>query len=119
MLAFAVVIGLCSLIFTTSLVDKLKTEERRKVELWAEATQLLSLSDTTQNVDFLFSIIDNNSTVPVILADESDAIISSKNFNPEKAKDPKYLEKALQKIKESREPILIDLDAGQIGRAHV
>ena len=98
-----------SLIFTTNLVNKLKVEERRKVELWAEATQLFSLSETTQNVGFLFSIIDNNNTVPVILADELNNIISSKNFNPEKLKDPKYLDKTLQKIKEVREPIVIDL----------
>jgi hypothetical protein len=109
LLAFAVIIGMCSLIFTTNLVNRLKVEERRKVELWAEATQLLSLTDTTQNVDFLFSIIDNNNTVPVILTDESDNIISSKNFSAERTKDPKYLENALQKIKEYREPIIINL----------
>jgi anti-sigma regulatory factor (Ser/Thr protein kinase) len=109
LLTFAVIIGIGSLVFTTNLVSRLKVEERRKVELWAEATQLLSLSDTTQNVGFLFSIIDNNNTVPVILTDESNNIISSKNFNPEKIKDPKYLINVLKKIKEDREPIIIDL----------
>jgi signal transduction histidine kinase len=109
LLTFAVFIGIGSLVFTTNLVNKLKVEERRKVELWAEATQLISLSDTTQNIDFLFSIIDNNNTVPVILTDEHDVIISSKNFNPERIKDPKYLNNVLQKIKETREPITINL----------
>jgi signal transduction histidine kinase len=112
LLAFAVVIGLGSLAFTASLVDKLKAEERIKVELWAEATQLISLSDTVQDVDFLFSIIDNNNTIPVILTDESDTIISSKNFKPEKIKDPRYLYKTLKKIKERREPIVIGLEDG-------
>ena len=110
LLIFAVIIGIGSLVFTTNLVSKLKIEERRKVELWAEATQLLSLSDTTQSIDFLFSIIGNNNTVPVILTDEFDNIISSKNFNSEKIiKNPQYLENSLQKIKEYREPIVIEL----------
>ena len=69
LLIFAVIIGIGSLVFTTNLVSKLKIEERRKVELWAEATQLLSLADTTQNIEFMSSIIDNNNTVPVILTD--------------------------------------------------
>jgi anti-sigma regulatory factor (Ser/Thr protein kinase) len=110
LLVFVVIIGMGTLIFTANLVRKLKAEERIKVELWAEATQLfMSVSDTTQTLDFLFSIIDNNNTVPVILTDEHDNIISSKNFNPEKVKNPKYLENTLQKIKEYREPIIIDL----------
>ena len=109
LLIFIIIIGTGSLVFTANLVKKLKIEERIKVELWAEATKLISVSDTMQSLDFLFSIIDNNNTVPVILTDEFDNIISSKNFNPEKLKNPKYLEKTLQKIKEYREPITIDL----------
>ena len=73
-----------SLIYTGNLVEKLKVEERENIEIWAEATRLISLSDTNQNVDFLSLIIDNNNTVPVILTDESDSIISIKNFNIEK-----------------------------------
>jgi len=109
LLAFAVIIGIGSLVFTTNLVNKLKTEERRKVELWAEATQLIFLADTTQNLDFLFSIINNNNTVPVILTDELNNITGAMNFNSKRIKDPKYLNNTLQKIKETREPILIDL----------
>ena len=61
-----------------NLVKSLKTEERKKVELWAEAErQLISSSDTSQNLAFLFSIIENNSTVPVILTDGNDSIISA------------------------------------------
>ncbi|MDR2886766.1 MAG: ATP-binding protein [Bacteroidales bacterium] len=110
LLAFAIVVGVGSLVFTASLVDRLKYEERKKAELWAEAMQLISLSDTTQDVDFLFSIIDNNNTIPVILADESNEIISSRNFSPKKMEDPEYLDRTLMKIKEYRDPIVIALD---------
>jgi signal transduction histidine kinase len=112
LLLFAVLIGMGSLIYTENLVRKLKTEERKNVELWAEATSLISLSDSSQNIDFLFSIIDNNNTVPVILTDESDNIISSKNFDPARKNDRNYLEKNLSKIKEKNEPLIIDLKDG-------
>jgi signal transduction histidine kinase len=101
-----------SLIYTRNLVRKLKVEERENVELWAEATRLISLSDSTQNVEFLSYIIDNNNTIPVILTDELDNIIDAGNFNPEKKSDEKYLKKNLRKIKEKNDPIIIDLEDG-------
>src|SRR5665647_2943102 len=101
LLLFAVITGMGSLIYTGNLVSKLKIEERKNVELWAEATRLLSLSDTLQNVEFLSSIIENNTTIPVILTDESDNIISAGNFNTERIGDQVYMKKSLKKIKEN------------------
>lgn len=110
LLLFAVCIGMGSLIYTGNLVEKLKIEERENIEIWAEATRLISLSDNNQNVDFLSLIIDNNNTVPVILTDESDSIISIRNINIEKAYDPEYLRKTLNKFKENNEPIIVELN---------
>ena len=56
------------------------------------------------------SIIDNNNTVPVILTDESDSIISARNFDSQKMNDPKYLNKVRNKIKEHNNPIVISLE---------
>jgi signal transduction histidine kinase len=101
-----------SLIYTQNLVGKLKVEERKNVELWAEATRLISLPDTSQNVEFLSTIIENNNTVPVILTDESDSIISVRNFDPGKKDDFNYFRKELKKIKEENEPIVNNLENG-------
>ena len=101
-----------SLIYTETLVTKLKVEERKNVELWAEAIRLISLSDSSQDLDFPNSIIANNNTVPVILTDESDNIISARNFNKEKSRDTKYMRNSLEKIKEKNEPIKINLENG-------
>jgi signal transduction histidine kinase len=112
LLLLVVFIGMGSLIYTETLVTKLKVEERKNVELWAEAIRLISLSDTSQNVDFPYSIIANNSTVPVILTDEQDNIISSRNFNTKMEKDTTFMLKNLQKIKEKNRPITISLEEG-------
>jgi signal transduction histidine kinase len=112
LLLFAVLIGMGSLFYTGNLVKRLKAEERENVEMWAEATRLISISDTSQNVGFLSLVIDNNNTVPVILTDESDSIISARNFDEAKINDPKYLRKTLQKIKERNNPLVIKLENG-------
>jgi signal transduction histidine kinase len=112
LLLLVVLIGTGSLIYTETLVTKLKVEERKNVELWAEAIRLISLSDSSQDLDFPYSIIANNNTVPVILTDESDNIISARNFNEEKSRDTKYMLYSLEKIKEKNEPIKINLENG-------
>ena len=112
LLLLVVLIGVGSLIYTETLVTKLKVEERKNVELWAEAERLIILSDSSQNVDFPYSIVDNNNTVPVILTDESDNIISARNFNEEKISDTTYMIKNLKKIREKNKPIMINLENG-------
>ena len=112
LLVFAILFGMGSLIYTEYLVSKLKVEERKSVELWAEATRLISLPDTIQNVEFLSSIIENNNTVPVILTDESDSIIAARNFDTHKKGDYKYIRNQLNKIKERNKPIVNNLENG-------
>jgi nitrogen-specific signal transduction histidine kinase len=112
LLLFAISIGMGSLIYTENLVKKLKVEERENIETWSEAQRLLSLADTSQNVDFLFSIIENNNTVPVILTDENDSIIAARNFDESKFGDPDYLKSNLERIKEKNKPIVNTLEEG-------
>lgn len=108
---FAILTGLGSLVYTRYLVGILKVEERKKVELWAEATSLVALPDSS-HTGFLSSIIENNTSVPVLLTDEDDIIIDSKNFDEVRMKDPEYLNLQLQKIKKKNRPIVIDLGDG-------
>jgi signal transduction histidine kinase len=118
LLLFAIAIGMGSLVYTDYLVTKLKTEERENIELWAEATRLISLPDTIQNLDFLSTIINNNNTVPVILTDESDNIISVRNFDEARSADPEYLKKILKKIKEKNKPIINTLEKGHYNQIY-
>jgi Signal transduction histidine kinase len=106
---FAILTGLGSLIYTRFLVNILKNEERIKVEQWAEATRLISMPDSS-HTEFLESIIENNISVPVILTDEADTIIGSKNFDEIRMRDPGFLYSQLRKIK--NKPIIIDLGNG-------
>jgi len=118
LLLFAVVIGVGSLVYTENLVSRLKIEERENVALWAEATRLISLPEMNQNLEFLYSIIENNKTIPVILTDEADSIISAGNFNEERMDDRAFLNKNLLKMKEKNEPIIINLENSHFNRIY-
>jgi len=97
--------------YTNELFNKIKTEERKKVELWAEATKQLSrdLSD----YGFVLKVVSDNTTVPVILADEHGTPITSRNLDPEKEKDKAYLLEQMKVMQSAREPIEIDIYRGQ------
>jgi len=111
LLIFAVFIGLGSLFYTHALVDRLKVEEQKKAEQWAEATRRLVASD---DFEFLFSIIEANTTVPVILIDQEDNIISHRNLPPAIASDTTALVRELKRMEKWNEPITVELPNGII-----
>ncbi len=115
---FAILIGVGSLFYTQNLVKNLKDEERKKVEMWAEATRLINSADSTQNIEFLLSIIENNNTVPVILTDGNDNILAARNFDVLRTDEPGFMKANLQRIKSTNEPITIDLGHGNVNRIY-
>ena len=110
LLAAAIIIGALSLWYTNTLVKKLSEEEKKKVELWAEATKKLAdLTDATTDFNFLINVIRNNTTVPVIMVDEKDSIISSRNLDSLKMQDATYAREQLAVMRTQHEPIEIKL----------
>ena len=58
--------------FTNELFEKIKTEERKKAELYAEATR--QLSTDLADVNFVLKVLEDNTSVPVILTNEKNEI---------------------------------------------
>ncbi len=109
----AVLIGVLSLSYTNWLVDQLSVEEKKKVELWAEANrQLISSDNDDVNLNFIFSVIENNTTVPVILTDSAGTIVSYRNLDTTRVDRKNYLPNQLQRMKEQNEALVIDLGDG-------
>ncbi len=63
----AVIIGAASLIISHYLVRDLEVEEKRKMEVWAEAMRSLSEADETTDMALVLSVIESNNTIPVIV----------------------------------------------------
>lgn len=111
----AVVIGVSSLSYTNRLVDDLSTEERRKVELWAEATHILiNASPDQEELSFPLSVVLNNTTVPVILTDSGGQFQAHRNLDSTRVDNEKYLEKQLSKMADENERMVIDLGDGDV-----
>ncbi|PCH84986.1 MAG: ATP-binding protein [Flavobacteriales bacterium] len=105
LLAIAVVIGLSSLWYTNTLVTKLQWEERKKVELWAEATKQLANAQGSADLSFVLKVIIDNETVPVILADKEGNVLSFVNLDSAAAEEPGYLEEQLEIMRAENESI--------------
>ncbi len=111
----AVAIGFSSLYYTNKLVQELKNEEKKKVELWAKATQqLVDLELTSNSVDFSFlsDIIENNTTVPVLLIDEDSTLVSSRNMDEKRLQNTEYYYRQLRRMGKEHPPIEIDVGNG-------
>ena len=111
LLLLAVGIGIGSFFYTNWLVKKMAIEERKNVELWAEATKKLASPDISSTLDitFLVDIINRNTTIPIIIADGADSILENKNISFSEENKHRVLPRELKKMKEENEPIVISI----------
>tara|TARA_B100000579_G_scaffold82792_1_gene64528 strand:- start:6996 stop:8219 length:1224 start_codon:yes stop_codon:yes gene_type:complete len=80
----ALLIVAITLWYTNSLANQLKNEEYKKVALWAKATKLLSnINDENLDIGFIFEVVNNNTTVPVIQVNDAGEIINDRNIKNE------------------------------------
>ncbi|HNQ66808.1 MAG TPA: HAMP domain-containing sensor histidine kinase [Bacteroidales bacterium] len=110
---FAAIIGGLSLWYTNKLMDKLSSEEHKRIELWAEATQQLINSSPDQDVSFLFEVLRNNETIPVILVNMEGEILSYRNLDTVKMLDTAYQQKKLNEfMNNGKENFIIKTEDG-------
>ena len=114
LLFLAILIGIVSLWYTNNLAKKMEKEEELKIKTWAKATSQLALSDMSVDLTFLLEIVSQNTTIPVILTDESENIASWRNLDSLKvARKPDYLINKLADMKSAHEPIILNYSPGQ------
>ena len=70
------------LMYTKGIVTDLQQEENKRMELWAKATRTLSSADTNDSfaMDIIFDIIQQNTTIPIILTDSGNNILLHRNI---------------------------------------
>src|SRR6056297_2339884 len=116
-IGLAILISILSLGYSNFLVEKLSEQERKRVELFAEATRRFAQTDNmNEDLTFVSEVITRNNNIPVILTNENDSIISHKNLNERKAVNPENLKRRLSQMKEKHDPVIIDILNGKIER---
>ena len=76
----AVAFAVLSLVISDRLVRRMGEEERRKMELWAAATQSVASNDYEKSLLFASRILESNTTIPMILTDVQGRILSYNNL---------------------------------------
>ena len=94
-----------SLVYTSSIANKLADEERKKVEIWVEAIgNVYNPPDGTLDCDLSLELKNiANATMPLILVEDSGVIQEGRNYG-QRDTDFVFLEKRLKKIKANGYP---------------
>ena len=77
----AILICVASVFITNKLVKELKSEETKKIEIWAQATKQLVNSYSQGDFSLAIKVVSENRNIPVILIDECDSILETRNIN--------------------------------------
>jgi len=120
LLLIAILIGVSSLLYTHWLTDKMAKEERKKVELWAEATKELIDAGievtspemerlNTNYLNFLSLVATQNTTIPIIIIEEDGSFNIDANIKYSEERRQEVLKRELKKMREQVEPIPIEL----------
>lgn len=97
--------------FTNDLFQKLQTEERKKAELYASATK--QLNGDLVDISFVLKVLQDNTTVPVILTDDQFNVTASRNLDSAIANNTDALKKELELMRQTYEPVVIDYYKGK------
>ena len=92
---------------SNDLVEDLSIEERKKMEIWAEATRELA-SDKTE-----LKVIQSNTSIPAIIVDDTGEINQYLNLNLPETDTEKYLQEKLEQLKSKSNLIEINLGDGE------
>lgn len=75
----AVIIAAASLVVSHYLVRDLATEERNRMEVWAEAMRSLNTAEENTDLNLVLKVINENNTIPVIVTDDQGNVQTFRN----------------------------------------
>ncbi|MEM9326838.1 MAG: HAMP domain-containing sensor histidine kinase [Bacteroidota bacterium] len=114
-LIVSLVIGLSSIIYTNSLVDKIREREISQINLYAKTLEYIANDYDAQDYLFLLEdVIQSNQTIPVILTDEANNPKDYLNLpEADKIDEPKrrknFLRNRIREMRNEHFPIKVSL----------
>ena len=76
----AVIVAVTSLLVSHYLVKDLSNEERKKMEVWAQALHALNHADENTDLSLVLDVIQGNNTIPVIVLDKTGHVDDYRNI---------------------------------------
>lgn len=121
--------------YSDTLVKDLSRQERNRMQIWADATREIVKSanesestSSNSSMDFLLSIIEGNSNIPVLLTDSEGTILMHRNFSLPESVDSlspleisdRNLEFLRNKLADMRETSnIIEINMGDAGSQYL
>lgn len=108
----AVTLSVTSLVVSHFLVTDLKTEEHRKMEIWAQAMQSLNNADETTDLSLVLEVLGSNHTIPVIVLNQNNEIQDFRNLSiheKDATDSTAYIQQKADAWKRAAHTIRIDL----------
>lgn len=109
----AAIITIASTFFSNRLASDLANEEKKKMEIWAEAIRLMATEPAEgveMDITLILKVIGGNTNIPAVLTDENGVIIDHKNLDLTDQKDEAELKRMAQKIIHKKKVIVIKMD---------
>jgi two-component system, sporulation sensor kinase D len=99
----AVAIATISLVFSQYLVRDLEKDARSKMSVWAEAMRTLNNADENTDLGLVLKVINNNSTIPVIVVNKKGHVMEFRNIKLKYEDEADSVKVLHQKVLEMRE----------------
>lgn len=120
LVAAAVIIAVASLVISHFLVHDLSNEERRNMEVWAEAMHSFNNADENTDLNLVLKVINGNNSIPIVVVDDKDNVQTFRNLKI-KAKTASdslsYVSTEAKRMRAKGNVIKIDIDARHGGGA--
>jgi len=106
----AIAIILVSALFTNKLANSLAKEEQKKVVMWAEATHQFIIANENTDINFISTVIEGNTTIPVVITDANNQMLYSRNINEPKSNTKEFYKRKIDELKAKHPAIEVKID---------
>ncbi|MDA0783317.1 MAG: ATP-binding protein [Bacteroidetes bacterium] len=111
LMLLALIISIITLYLSQRLVVKIAGEEKKKMEMWAEAESILTDPNSDGDLGFQLRVVQSNTTIPAILVDDKGGILEFVNIDTSgRQRVEKYLSAKLEEFKTENEAIVVPVD---------
>lgn len=98
---------------TSIFFQRLKEDERAKMNIWAKAQEELDDATEESELDLILEILNNNTSIPIIHTNAEGEIAYTTNIDPAIIDNEEKAEEFLERIKDENDPIIINLGEGE------
>lgn len=109
----ALCIVVATLFYTNRLASQLAEEETKNIQQLVEGMKISALTMDPLSSEYILGLIEQNKTIPMILTDERDSILSITNLDTARMrKDKHYIADQFQHLRAQHEPLIVDYGFG-------